>query len=272
MSANILTRPIASHGERIAYDTGPHRFGDLRVPPGGGPHPVVLSIHGGYWRAQHDLSYMGHICEALRAAGLATWNIEYRRIGHDGGAYPGSFQDVAAAADFVRVLAPRYDLDLARVVALGHSAGGQFACWLAARHNIPHAHILHSPDPLGLRAVVSLAGVLDLRWGWQLRLSSGVIEEFLGGRPDAVPARYAAASPYDLLPLGVPQTVIHGTADVNVPFEISQRYADAASAAGDDVELLPLRGAGHFEIVDPATPQWLTVLDALRRMDGNVND
>ncbi len=266
MSINILTQPAPSADMRMAYGDGEHHFGELRLPGGGAPHPIVIVIHGGYWRAQYGFDYMGHVCESLREAGLATWNIEYRRIGHDGGGYPGTLLDVARAADHVRALSPHYDLDLTRVVTLGHSAGGHLACWLAGRHRIMQSDPLHDKDPLPITGVVSLAGVLDLRRGWQMRLSNNVIESLLGGAPADVPTRYDAASPYELLPLGVPQVLIQGTADANVPFEISQRYYDAARAKGDRAELIALDGAGHFEVVDPQTREWQVILDATKRM------
>src|SRR5579875_2539599 len=137
-SRDILFTPAPTADERIFYgDDDEVQFGDLRLPSGPGPHPVVMTIHGGFWRAAFDLQYMGLICNALRGAGIATWNVEYRRVGQPGGGWPGTFRDVARAADHLRALAPRYSLDLARVVALGHSAGGHLALWLAARPRIP---------------------------------------------------------------------------------------------------------------------------------------
>ena len=264
MSSQILSRPAPPPDARIAYGTGEQHYGDLRVPKQEGPHPLAICIHGGYWRAQHSLTYMGHTCEALRASGIATWNIEYRRIGQGGG-YPGTFADVAVAADYVRELAPRYSLDLTRTLTLGHSAGGHLAAWLAARPRLAPSTALYTPSPLVVAALVSLAGVLDLRRGWELRLSDNIIESLLRGTPAQVPERYAAASPYDLLPLHVPQCLIHGSADTNVPLEITARHYEAARAAGDEVEQIVLDGVGHFEIVDPNSGVWPCVLDATRR-------
>ncbi len=265
MSREILTRPAPSADRRLRYGPDPLHFGDLRLPAGSGPHPVVVVLHGGFWRAQVDLEYMGHACAALTAAGMATWNVEFRRIGHEGGGWPGTFQDVARATDHLRELASTYALDLARVVSLGHSAGGQLALWLAARPRIRSDDPLHSAAPLPLKAAISLAGVVDLRRAWTLQLSSNVVETFLGGAPHDVPERYASASPVELLPLHVPQVLIHGSDDQNVPYELSERYHAAAIACGDDVRLLTLPGAGHFEVVDPLSREWPVVLEAAQR-------
>jgi acetyl esterase/lipase len=250
---------------RLAYGADPSQFGELRLPAGPGPHPVVVLVHGGYWRALYDLAYMGHAGAALAAAGWATWNIEYRRLGNPGGGWPGTFHDLGAATDHLRVLARSYPLDLARMVALGHSAGGHAALWLAGRKRVPPASPLYQPDPLPLRAAVPLAPVADLRLGWELGLSGGVVELLLEGSPDAVPDRYAAANPLELLPLGVPQILIHGTADTDVPIRLSEGYQARAAALGDPARLITLPGVEHFAVVDPRSAVWPQVRAAVQQ-------
>ena len=245
---------------RIEYGPDAQNYGILRVPRASGFHPVVVVIHGGFWRAFYDLTYIEPVCEVLTDAGLATWNIEYRRIGNGGG-FPATFHDVALAVDYLRKLAPIYNLDLSRVVTLGHSAGGHLALWVAARHRIPKDDLilLRNSVPIALCAAISLAGVVDLRAAYKYHLSQQVVEELVGGSPQRMLERYAVASPSELLPLGVPQILVHGTADGNVPFEISRAYHAAAVAQGDDAKLVPLPGAGHFEYVDPHSREWAVV-------------
>ena len=249
--------------ERIAYGSDPLQFGDLRVPQDEGLHPVVIVIHGGFWRANYDLEYIGHLCAELTGAGLATWSLEYRRIGNPGGGWPGTLQDVARGADHLRLIAVSRQLDLARVITLGHSAGGHLALWLGSRRKIPRDNPLHTHDPVNLAGIVSLAGVSDLKRAWALRLSDTVVANFLGGSPDEVPDRYRVASPIEQLPLGIPQKLLHGTADINVPFEISEGYVSAATARGDAADLITLQGAGHFELVDPRSKEFGRVREAV---------
>ena len=260
MSLDILTAAPPPADVQLRYGDNENHFGDLRLPPAPGPHPVVIGVHGGFWKAMYGLGYYGHLCGALRQHGIATWNIEYRRIGNGGG-WPHTFLDVAAAIDHLRVIAPQYNLDLSRVITLGHSAGGHLALWAASRQRIAPDSLLYHPHPLRLKAAISLAGVVDLRRAWELQLSSNITEEFIGGSPHDLPARYAAASPIELLPTGVPCMLVHGTHDENVPHELSQRYHDAAKAQGDPVTLITQAGAGHFECVDPRTPEWTQVLE-----------
>jgi acetyl esterase/lipase len=236
---------------RIPYGADPLQFGELRLPEGEGPHPLVIVIHGGFWRARYDLEYIAPVCEALTRAGVATWSLEYRRIGNAGGGWPGTLEDVQSGGRHVRNLAQNYNLDLRRVITLGHSAGGQLALWLGSNKNVPIA------------GVVSLAGVADLRRAWELKLSKNVVAEFLGGSPKKFPERYARASPIERLPLGIPQRLFHGTADDSVPHELSERYVSQASKCGDDVELIKLKKSGHFELVDPKTEEFEKVRETV---------
>jgi acetyl esterase/lipase len=266
MRREILDMPAPPADARLHYGPDPLQFGDLRLPQGAGPHPVAIVLHGGFWRARYTLEYAGHLCAALTRAGFATWNLEYRRIGNPGGGWPATFLDAALGADYLRTLAKKYPLDLKNVISLGHSAGGHLALWLAARHRIPPGDTLASADPIALRGAVPLAGVVDLRRGWELRLSDGAVGELMGGPPDKLPQRYHAGSPIELVPLGVRVRLLHGTEDSVVPIEISNGYQKAASRAGDDARLVVLPGADHFAAVDPRSEHWLIVEKTVKDM------
>jgi len=257
LGRDILSLPAPPADYRVPYGTGEFHFGDLRVAPGPGPHPVAIVIHGGFWRAAFDLLYAGHIGAALTRRGVATWNIEYRRIGNAGGGYPGTFDDVANASLHLKKIAATHQLDLTRVAAIGHSAGGHLALWLAAaKRGVP------------LKGIVSLAGVADLRRAYELKLSGTVAGELMGGSPEQHPERYRDASPIERLPLGVPVRLVHGERDDIVPIEIAERYEKAARAKGDDCRLIRL-DSDHFDIVDPRSAVWPkvsdTVVELLRR-------
>jgi acetyl esterase/lipase len=230
---------------RIPYGSDANQFMDVRVPAVKEPHPVVFFIHGGYWRAKYDLTYAGHLCEALKKKGIATCNVEYRRVGNPGGGWPGTFQDVRSAYRLLH--AHQGDtfakVDLKRLCVAGHSAGGQLALALAA----------HEP---AIKRVLSLAGVLDLRRAWELHLSNDAVVEFLGGTPAQVPEHYREASPAEIpIPQAV-QKMVHGTADDSVPYEISKNYVERKKKAKENVELITLPNTGHFEIVDPRSAVW----------------
>ena len=251
MLTSMQDVPPAPPGTRIAYSRGEFQFGELRVPSGSGPHPVAIVIHGGYWRARYDLKEVEHLCEAVTRQGLATWSLEYRRIGNPGGGWPGTLDDVRTGAAHLEKIATERSLDLKCVVAMGHSAGGHLVLWLAEQNAI------------ALGGIVALAPVADLRRAWELKLSDTVVADLLGGSPQDLSERYRSASPIELVPLGVAQRVLHGTNDDVVPLEISRRYVAAATKSGDDSKLIEVAGAGHFELIDPRSSAWPVVKEAV---------
>jgi acetyl esterase/lipase len=238
--------------EHHRYGRARSQFGELFLPAGGSALPVAVVLHGGFWRAQYGRKLMRPLCADLAARGWAAFNVEYRRLGRlSGGGYPRTLEDVAAAVDHLAELPAHghFSLDLERVVAIGHSAGGHLAAWLATREE-PRVRV---------SAVVAQAGVVDLRLAAELRLSRGVVDRLLGGNPESVPERYAAASPAERLPLDVPALLTHGGRDEIVPPAMSERFAAAARAAGDDVDLVIEPGEDHFAHLDPENALWRAV-------------
>jgi acetyl esterase/lipase len=224
---------------------------------------VVVLVHGGYWKPVYTRRLMRRLAADVVAQGWAAWNIEYRRVGVFGApGWPRTLQDVGAAIDH---LAQLDGVDLRRVVSCGHSAGGQLALWAAARRRLTPG-TPGSGGTVDLCGAVSLAGVVDLVRGHELGLGGGAVAAFLGGDPGRVPERYAAASPQALVPLGVPQTVVHGLADTAVPPWLSETYQQAATHAGDAVTYVPVPSAGHRDVIDPDTPAWAATVRCLRGM------
>jgi acetyl esterase/lipase len=272
---DILSRPILSADHRIPYGTGPCQFGDLWLPQPRGPGllPLVVFFHGGWWKSEYDLGYAGHVCAALKKEGIATWSVEYRRVGETGGGWPATFQDVAAGFDFAATLAKSYPLDLSRVITMGHSAGGHLAFWAAGRHHIQAVSEIYQPRPkVALLGTISLAGAVDLRLTIDL---SGYLTyahdkhevyALMGGHPQDVPDRYKAGNPGDLLPFHVPQLLIQGTADDQIPFELPARWAEMSQRLGDTATFDMIPSADHFDVVDPESGAWGTVRDGVRKI------
>jgi acetyl esterase/lipase len=238
MQPRVLTDPPPPADGRLRYGEHASQFVDYRRPSAGGPRPLAVMIHGGFWRARYSLLHAGHLCAALTTAGLASANIEYRRVGEPGGGWPGTFEDVKLAVAFAREHAPRYGGDPSHTVVLGHSAGGHLALWIAAEIG-------------DLAGVIGLAPVASLREAYTHSLSGNAVADLMGGDPGEVPERYAAADP--ARPTLVPRVLIHGTADDIVPIALSREYAAPA-------RFIEIPGADHFALIDPRHPAWSVVL------------
>jgi acetyl esterase/lipase len=255
MSDDILAIAPPPADTRLSYGSDPNQFMDLRFPARQGgakkPYTLVINIHGGFWRARYSLDHAGHLCAAMTAKGFATANVEYRRVGNPGGGWPGTFEDLRSAYQFLLQNAKAQNFDSKRIVVIGHSAGGQLALCLAA----------HQPK---ITRVISLAGVVDLQRAYQLQLSNNAVVEFLGGTPKEVPDHYREA---DAMQLSIPraaQWIIHGSADEIVPLEFSRNYVAAKKdRARENVQLLDIAGAGHFDLIDPRSRAWKRVEAAM---------
>jgi acetyl esterase/lipase len=249
-----LVNRAARHFETHSYGPGDDQVGDLRLPDGPGPHPVAVLLHGGFWRDHWSKDSTEGLAVDLAKRGWASWNLEYHRVG-SGGGWPATLDDVARGIDHLAVLAADNALDLERVVAIGHSAGGHLALWSAIRPAMS-SEIPSPAAEVPVKGVVGLAAVSDLRRGHTLGIGDNAVEDFLRRSPDEGPKRYASADPTELLPLGVPQLIVHGDQDDAVPVEMSRDYAKAARAAGDTVTHIEVTGVGHMELIDAGHDVW----------------
>jgi acetyl esterase/lipase len=270
---DLANAPVPPGARRIAYGNDPLQFGELRLPSTNGPHPVAIVVHGGCWLSKLgtidprgvSMENMRPLAAALTDAGIATWNIEYRRLGNDGGGWPGTFQDVANAADFLRTLERDQQLNLTRVISIGHSSGGHLAMWLAARSKLAKTSDLYTSNPLRLSGVVDLDGPADLKAALPLQqpvCGRPVITELLGGSPEERPERYRDGSPIEMLPLGVPQAFFAG----RMFAEHVSPYETAAKRSGDTLQTSVLSTAPHFVFIDPQSDVWPQVLKNVRRL------
>jgi acetyl esterase/lipase len=271
--------PTTLPDRRIKYGVDPLQFGDLRLPPGPAPaagHPVAVVLHGGGYSPNWNLDNISRLAESLTAAGgVATWNLEYRRPGQVGGGWPGTWIDIASGIDHLRTLAPQYRLDLGRIVAVGHSAGGTFATWAAARAAIPDGSDLHVADPVELAGVVCLSGMLDLDREIEDRAHpprhlKGLMTDGESEPDGGFEAHLAAVTPVGLARhVHAPQRLIIGSLDGEAMIAQTRDFAEALRRGGHvDVTEDYLDGANHFDVIDPRGAAWPVVAGAVFELLG----
>jgi acetyl esterase/lipase len=259
---DLLGRPRPAPDATLSYGADVLQQVDVWLPRGKGPFRTILMVHGGCWTTDiATRNLMNWVADDLRHAGYAVWNIEYRGVDRPGGGYPGTFADVATAADALASNAARFDLDPSRIVAVGHSAGGHLALWLAARHKLPASNPLRGAHPLAIAHVVSLGGLPDLEAAAadpDQGCGTAVVARLVGLPAPAHPDVYADTSVPRLLPLGVPHDLVNGAQDSIIPLRHGTGYAERARRAGDTVSLHFVPATGHVELVAPETAAWAT--------------
>jgi acetyl esterase/lipase len=255
----------------IAYGSAPSQYAELFRPAGAGPFPVVVLVHGGCWTIEYGgITQMRSVAGALAAQGIAVWNVEYRRVDEAGGGYPGTYLDMHAALDKLAAEAPRYQLDTGRIVAMGHSAGGQLVQWIAGRARIPASSPLFHPRPLPVREIISLGGLADLRNEKELiaQSCSRSVEQ-LAGKPSATrPDVFADTNAAELMPNGSRTRLVTGELDTISPPRAAHAYAARAKAAGDRADVIVLPGASHYDEIAASSASWPLVLGAVREALG----
>lgn len=252
---------LVPYGEEVL------QIGELRTPEKFDTFPVVIMIHGGCWLSDFNLDHVSTISADLVKEGYAVWTPEYRRVGNEGGGYPNTFKDIQASVNFLRTLADIYPLDLNNVVVMGHSAGGHLALWLATQQNLSKGSRLYDPNPLPLKGVISLAGITDLgAYDAIGNDCSTAVTKLMGGTSEAMASRYYKGSPINLLPAKIPMRLVHGALDNIVPLSQSETFATKAKKAGDDVEVIKVEGAAHFDMVSPYSAAWQVVKEELNQL------
>lgn len=242
---------VMADATRIQYGKKLDQYGDLRLPPGPGPFPVAIVVHGGNWSSVVNSDYMAPVAELLTQAGFATWNIEYSRIG-SGGGWPGSFQSIAAGTDFLRELAKTYPLDLDRVMAVGHSSGGHFVLWMLSRQNIKLSSEIYAANPVRLKGALSLDGSPDIEGFGNLPRGKAIIPQLIGSTdPAVVSERLKDISPVNLLPTRGKIVILSQDSD-RAPLQ--KDYLQRAKALGDTTVYDIICPANHFTTTDTENP------------------
>lgn len=257
---DLTGRPRPAPDAEVRYGDQPYQQVDVWLPAGKGPFPTVLMVHGGCWTTSiADRTLMNWIANDLRKDGIAVWNIDYRGVDRPGGGYPGTFLDAAAAADALRANAATYHLDLNHVVAVGHSAGGHLALWLAARARLPKGSALWRQNPLPIASVVSLGGLPDLEAtaaSPDNGCGTDVVAQLTGAPTEDRRDVFADTSVPRLLPLGIPQHLVNGENDRIIPTRMGTSYVSRAQVAGDSATLDQIPATGHVELIAPESAAW----------------
>ena len=267
---DLLSRDRPAPTASIRIGEGATDIVDLWLPETPGPHPVVLMVHGGCWqKAIADRTLMNYAAEDLRQRGLAVWNIEYRGVDEDGGGYPGTYLDVARAADAMRAHASDYDLDLSRVAGIGHSAGGHLVTWLATRAALPETSPLRSNTPLEMRGVINSGGLADLEISvkvTQFDCMGAIIDSLTGAPSDTRATVFDDTSPAELLPVPGDFVSVSGAMDRISPPGLADAIAAKDLAAGGTGRAVIVAGNNHVDLVAPGTDAWEVQADLLQDM------
>jgi acetyl esterase/lipase len=262
---DYMKQPRHAADQTVRYGPAQSQVAELFLPKSKGPHPVVVLLHGGCFLKQYEgFAQTSGLAADLAGRGYAVWNVEYRKLGEPGAGYPGTFQDVAAAIDGLRAEAPKYDLDLRRVAAIGHSAGGHLALWAASRAKLPTGSPLHAADPLKIGAVISLAGIGDLNGQgrvFALPCGDDTLDRLLDTAKRKQP--FADTSPAELLPTGVRVVMVHGVFDPVMPPYTGRDYMLKVRKAGDSADVVTIPDAAHFDLVIPTTAAWKAIVAVL---------
>ena len=267
--SDLLDRPRPKADVRIPYGKDPLQFADLWLPKGKARHPVVLMVHGGCWQTDvADASIMNYIADALRARGIAVWNIEYRGVERAGGGYPGTFLDVAAAADALRKAGPRFSLKTERVVSFGHSAGGHLALWLAARGRILPTDALYNARPLPIATAISIGGLPDLEAAQMPpgdTCDADPVRKLVGAQDAGGRELYHDTSPAAMMPFSTPQVLVNATRDRIAPPSFADAYEAKAKLRGNAIRRIVIPEEGHVELIAPGTASWAAELAEIER-------
>ena len=256
--SEIQALEYSTPNEVIPYGAGEYQFAEYWHPGTSEPALVIL-IHGGCWSNEYGLDHIRALASKLKGSGYAVWSTEYRRVGDAGGGWPGTFEDIADSLNYTDKLS---NINQHAKFVMGHSAGGHLALWVAAAGHLPLDSPLGKRIKTQIQGAIGLAPIADLA-AYSLGDNSCevVTEKLMGGPAKALAERYALGSPSALLP-SIDSILIHGEGDTIVNISQSQRYAASSSRAS----IIPLKGLGHFDMINPEGPVFDRIIEALARL------
>ncbi len=248
---------------KLSYAKDPLQFGEFWQPNSNSnvSPPVVILIHGGCWLSEYDITHIRPAASKLASAGFAVWAIEYRRLGDEGGGWPGTFEDIAKAVDFIAELAVKFPIDIKRVTIAGHSAGGHLGLWAASRSGFAKNHYLYNPTAFLPASVIALAGITDLNiYSKGTGDCNQSVVPLLGGDEKNVPERYEWGNPGPIDLSRCEVRLLVGEKDEIVPHEQALSYANKLE---NKIAIQRVEGAGHFDFIHPDTKAWATFVAEL---------
>lgn len=262
-ASDILSWDYPTADFRISYGEDPLQFGDLRIPHSVNFPPVAIIIHGGCYLSKYDIKHIGIFAQKVTELGIATWTVEYRRVGDIGGSWPGTFQDIINGTNYLNSIAEEYSLDLNNVIVIGHSSGGHLALWLGSNEAKSPDNLLNVRNLIKLKGILALAASTDLQRRYIDGDCDKVIEKLIGGKPSDVPERYLQTSPIEMEPINIPQILIVGTKDREARIEENDEYFNDHKKVIDDIKLIKAKESGHFELIDPTSSVWKIIEESI---------
>jgi acetyl esterase/lipase len=257
-SLKSITTPSKKSDLRFYYGNDKSQFADLYIPNGKGPFPVVIGIHGGWWRSEYDLSTHSHLCNWFKDHGIAAWNIEYRRVNKHRSAWPFCGEDIIKAINYLDILGSNFNLDLENCCIIGFSAGSQLATWVTHKYSADN-NIIN----ITIKKTISLAGAVDLDMCDKLQLSNYSVRDFFGIDFKPSIKLLAQACPSHLGRSTVPIHIFHGLFDTSIPACVSKSYFQKLVNNNSNCELKIFTNATHFQLIDPNSPYWPDIYDVV---------
>jgi len=275
---------------KISYGLDPLQYGELYLPAGDGPFPVVTFLHGGCWRSSEGMinSYRA-MSKAMTEHGIAAWNLQYRGATSPGGGWPGTWQDIANGFDALKKVAESYPVDLQQVVVVGHSSGGHFGAWLAMRSQLPPNSEIYVEPQVNLMALVMTDAYINplmidsIGETGEMYCGEPLLEKLVGGSVEDNIDNFLQISPLEWLPWGIPQEYVVSTYryPVSLPRVLAQGktsmrtppdYPALAVIAGDEINVRLISNESHGGFTREGSRGYDAAISAVLRLLGKATE